>query len=282
ASDVAQRDSFWLRADPVHLRLGRDRMTLIPGVGCSISRAEAEGLVAALNRHFGAQHRFVAVKAEQWCMQTASDSAFESTSPLESAGQPVDATLLRGPGARWNALLNEIQMVLHEHPLNAERELRGDPAINSVWLWGAGHIPATAHGPWHSVTADDALAAGLARLAGVRQRELPAGAQEWLERAPDEGRHLVVLDMLRAVLALSDVETQGERVAALEARWFTPLLEALRRGRIGMVTIHVPDSGQACETMRSDLRRFWRRPRPLGAWCPPPVAAVRSGTMTDR
>jgi hypothetical protein len=32
-----------------------------------------------------------------------------------------------------------------------------------------------------------------------------------------------------------------------------------------MVTLHVPDGAEclACETIRGDLRRFWRRPRRL-------------------
>jgi hypothetical protein len=116
------------------------------------------------------------------------------------------------------------------------------------------------------VTTDDALAAGLARMAGMRHQALPAGAQQWLERAPREGRHLVVLDSLRAALALGGADAHVERLAALESRWFAPLLEALRDDRIGMVTVQVPDSGHAYETVRSDLRRFWRRTRPLAAY----------------
>ena len=35
-------------------------------------------------------------------------------------------------------------------------------------------------------------------------------------------------------------------------------------GRVGMVTVHVPDSlGASFETVRGDLRRFWRRPKAL-------------------
>src|SRR5262245_5251402 len=40
------RSEAWLRADPVHLRLTRDRFTLIPGIGCSITAGEAEAFVA--------------------------------------------------------------------------------------------------------------------------------------------------------------------------------------------------------------------------------------------
>ena len=98
---------------------------------------------------------------------------------------------------------------------------------------------------------------GLARLAGARQRGLPASAAAWLDRLPGDGRHLVVLDELRV---------QPERAEVLERGWFAPLLAALRAGRIGMVTIRVPDApdGASFETIRGDLRRFWRRPRAIG------------------
>ena len=265
--DLQDRVSVWLRADPVHLRLGRARATLIPGVGCNLSRDEAMAFVAALNGHFGAEHLFVMVRPEQWCLRTAGEGALEALPPLELAGQEVDTALPRGTeAARWHALMNEIQMVLHEHPLNSERERRGDPPINSVWLWGAGRLPAAVEAPWHSVSADDALAAGLARIAGIRQRALPAGAREWLDGAPREGRHLVVLDSLRAALALGGADSHVQRLAALESRWFAPLLEALRGDRIGMITVQVPDAGDGYETVRSDLRRFWRRARPLAAY----------------
>ena len=33
-----------------------------------------------------------------------------------------------------------------------------------------------------------------------------------------------------------------------------------------MLTVHVPDAGASFETVRGDLRRFWRRPRPLAEY----------------
>jgi len=260
-------DACWLRADPVHLRVGLDRLTLFPSAGLGISREEADALVATLNLHFAAEFSFVAARPDCWCLRAASEVALEALAPLDLAGQEVDANLPRGPdAARWHALMNEVQMALHDHPVNLDREQRGEPAVNSVWFWGAGRLPATARGPWHSITADEPVAAGLARLAGLRHRAVPEGAREWLGRAPDEGRHLVVLDSLRGAIALGDLESHAGRLAALEARWFAPLLEALRGGRIGMVTVRAPDSGLSVETVRGDLRRFWRRVRPLSEY----------------
>lgn len=54
------------------------------------------------------------------------------------AGQtPAARTLLR--------LLNEAQMLFHDHPVNAERAARGLPAINGLWISGAGRWDG--HGP---------------------------------------------------------------------------------------------------------------------------------------
>src|SRR6185436_9481490 len=263
---VDEPGTRWVRADPVHLRLGSDRCTLIPGVACGISREEADALVAALNRDFEGRCVFVMARPDQWCLRTSSDAVLETAPPLELAAQEVEVSLPGGAdSAQWLALLNEIQMALHGHPVNAERELHGALLINSVWLWGTGRLPQEAHGHWNSLTTDDAFAAGFAQLAGMRHRPLPASAAEWLERAPLEGRHLVVLDSLRSVLALSGPEQHADRLAALEARWFAPLLEALRSDRVGMVSVHACDSGYSCETVRSDLRRFWRRTRPIAA-----------------
>jgi hypothetical protein len=144
--------------------------------------------------------------------------------------------------------------------VNEAREARGEPTVNSVWLWGTGSAERT-RCRWQSVAADDPAVIGAARLAGARQRAAPRSARDWLERLPEDGRHLVVLDALRTRLALGQEAALDE----LEQHWFQPLLAALRAGRIGMVTLHVPDGAEALsfETIRADLRRFWRIAKPL-------------------
>jgi hypothetical protein len=196
-------------------------------------------------------------------LRVKGDAAIEGRSPLELAGQDVNANLPAGPdAAHWHSTLNEVQMLLHEHPVNEAREV----PLNSLWFWGAGRLPAEAAGPWQSVTADEPVALGLAKLAAMRHRALPAGAGEWLERLPETGRQLVLFDQLAAASALRDAEAHAARLGALEADWFAPLLAALRSGRVGMVTVHLPEAGLSIETVRGDLRRFWRRPRPLAAY----------------
>jgi hypothetical protein len=252
-------EASWARADPVHLQLMRDRVVFVPGEALSISRDEAQALAAALNRHFAGQLELQALEAARWCARLSADLDLPAASPLEMAGRGIE------PGSRADALLNEVQMVLHEHPVNEAREARGEPPLNSVWLWGAGRSPLGVQAQWQSITADEPIALGLARAARIRSRGVPESAQAWLGRSPEEGRHLVVLDALRLPIALSDTAAFASAVEDLEKEWFAPLLAALRAGRIGMVSVHLPDpdAGASFETVRGDLRRFWRRPRPL-------------------
>jgi len=243
----------WSRADPVHLRVLRDRLALVPAGAFEITAGEAAALCDALSRHF-APLEFVPVDAGRWC---ATLDARVSETPLERAGREVDVQ------EGMQAFLNEAQMLLHAHPVNEAREARGEHAVNSVWLWGGGPAPVVPPCRWQSVSAGDPLVLGLARAAEARHLPLPAGAGEWLERAPEEGRHLVVLDALRLPLALGGAGESRAALEALERGWFAPLLAALRDGRVAMVTVHVPDAAASFETVRADLRRIWRRPRPL-------------------
>lgn len=260
AAGLEPGGGHWLRADPVHLRPDRDRVLLIPSAGFDIAADEAQSLCDALNRHFADQFSLHAFAPDRWCLCARSAIELRARAPIEIAGRDIDAEL---PHKSWHAQLNEIQMALYQHAVNTAREARGDPAVNGVWLWGAGALPREAQGPWHSVSADDPATLGVAKLAGMRHRAPGAGAAAWLERAPEDGRHLVQLDVLRGAHALGDAGALAARTLELETQWFAPLLAALRAGRVGMLTVHVPDAGASFETARADLRRFWRRPRPL-------------------
>lgn len=263
--------AVWMRADPAHLRLNRDQLILVPAAAFGLQAAEAEGLAEVLNRHFAGQLRFYPLSADRWCVRVEELAVGElrTQTPGDVAGKDINRHLPAGAGSiRWHQVLNEIQMVLHEHPVNEAREARGEPAVNSVWLWGAGRLPGDLSSAFQSVTADDPLALGLARTAGLRHRAVPADAQAWLDRLPGEGRQLVVLDALRMPLGLSDFDAWRARIADLDARWFTPLAAALKAGSVGMVTVLVPDGRnlRAFESTRNDLRHFWRRPKPLASF----------------
>jgi hypothetical protein len=259
---AANRDpgnDSWLRADPVHLRLMRDRAVVMPAEAMQISQDEADALCASLNEHFAGVMEIVPLDAGRWSARVFGKALdLDDVPALQVAGRETRLSRER------DREVTEIQMVLHAHPVNAAREARGEPPINSLWLWGAGAAskPTSA---WKSILADEPLVMGLAMLARTHYRSLPADAAQWLQNAPEDGRHLVVLDVLRAPALLLEVDRYHERLAALEKNWFAPLMKALRQGRIGMLTLHVPNAAEAVsfETIRGDLRRFWRLAKPI-------------------
>jgi len=267
-------DALWMRADPVHLRVSRDNLLLVPATAFCLEHAQAERLAEAINQHFAGKFTVYPVHPEFWCMRVDTGIGvleLRTTSLADVAGRDIGGHLPSGRDAmRWHRLLNELQMLLHGEAVNEEREARGEPAVNSLWPWGLGRLPAGLTARWQSVSANDALARGLAQATRVRHYALMVNASEWLARMPENGRQLVVLDPLRIPLALSDLAAWQARLVELEERWFAPLLAALKAGRIGMLSITTPDASDALtyEAMRSDLRRFWRRPSPLAAYIP--------------
>ncbi len=262
-------DALWLRADPIHFAIEREHATIVPSAAFAVTRDEAEALCETLNKHFVGEMTIYPLRPERWCARLGAEFAAPlARSPLELARLPLKQHLPAGEDARrWAARLNESQMLLHNHPVNVAREARGELPVNSLWFWGAGRLTQNPAGRkrsrFKSVTADEPLARGLARHAAIATRELPADAAAWLAASPEDGVHLVVLDSLRAPQALGDAQAHAASLQEIDALWCAPLLEALRAGRIGMVTIHAPEAGLSFEATRGDLRRFWRRARSL-------------------
>jgi hypothetical protein len=256
ADGGAPERNFWMRADPVHLRVGRDSLVLADSAAFEVSRAESQALVETLNRHFVPTMLVYPMRPARWYVRLDKAPDMHTTPAAAARGVAIDEMLPSGPDAvRFHALMNEAQMLLHEHPVNAEREARGEPALNSIWFWGGGVIDAEHARPFSMVFGDDPLARGLALAAGIPVRALPKDAGSVLAALGDEGRALVVLDAPR-------------EARLLERDWFGPLLAALKSGRIGMLTLQLcgVDSLLEVETVRSDLRYFWRRRKPLSAY----------------
>jgi hypothetical protein len=96
-----------------------------------------------------------------------------------------------GIAKRWRKLQNEIQMLWHIGPVNEEREQRGMPSINSLWISGIGKLNDVrvpeALKQSRCLIGQHPMLAGLARLLGLpyeitlNENNL-AGAFAWLEQ----------------------------------------------------------------------------------------------------
>ena len=271
----------WMRADPVHLKVGMDSMMLADSTLCPLDTTEAQALAAHLNRHFGDRMSLVAPHPHRWYLRADSLPALRTQAVAEVRGDTIRDRLPEGDdSAHWRALMNEVQMVLHEHPVNEARESRGQLPVNSLWFWGPGTHQAPEGRPFDLVLADDALARGLAASSGASTARLPADAASWLDRLqlPVSGRVLIVLDSLRPLSAYADGPAWLQEAHRLESTWFAPLLAALRAGQLGMLSLHAcaPGWGKSVEVTRLDLQRFWRRVKPLQQQAQGPDARGRT------
>jgi hypothetical protein len=260
----------WLRADPVHLKLEGNQLVLADSGVFALSQQEAESLADSLNAHFADQGLlFHPLRPDRWYLRVAQSPALETTPLAQAAGRSIDPLLPRGADApAWRARMNEIQMLLHGHAVNEQREAAGQLPINSVWLWGGGNIADAVPGRFSAVWSADPFAAGLAQAARIPARALPGDAAQFFRASPSEGVNLILLDALRGAARYGDAHGWRESLAQLERDWFAPLLEALRRERIGMLSVHAlgPGGVISVETTRGDLRRFWRRVKPLASY----------------
>jgi hypothetical protein len=257
----AARSGHWLCADPVHLRFHHERIILADAGAFALDNDEAQSIVEALNVEFSDVGHFLAASGGRWYLRlnVAVDHPVEPISAV--AGRLVDGER-RGsalPLTRW---LNEVQMFLHRHPLNERREAAGQPAINSLWLWGGGVLPAGIAPAFSAVFTDNPLAAGLARTAGIPQHGRPLRLDDL--RADAGKQPLVVLDQLLARVLYEDSDGWRDGFEQLDAGWFIPLKKALG-GEVDRISLLAP-------TVYGDLRytltagdrwKLWKSGQPL-------------------
>jgi hypothetical protein len=259
--------AYCLRADPVHLRMDRDRLALVENALFDLTLDEANAFGAVLTDHFAKEGiEFHAARPKRWYVRLPQTPRLVTHSTMEAAGRDVQRFLPSGADAlTWHRLFNEAQMLLHDHAVNAERERRGEPAVNSVWFWGGG-IKAPARGrPCDALWSDDALAIALGSTADISVCACPRTAAEWRAAAAvGESSHLIVLDRLACAAAHQDSMTWQSELMDLEASWFAPLARSLREGHLASVTLIAPGDS-ACwrfEVQRTDLLKFWRNAKP--------------------
>jgi len=247
-------EGSWLRADPVHLRLQRDQLVLLPA---EADMEDAGLLSAALNAHFAGQGiAFFAPHPQRWYLRLDRVPDIETVPLSQAAGRNVRDLLPRGREAgHWHRLFNEIQMLLFAHPLNAAREARGELPINSLWLWGCGTNVAPQKN-YEQVSSDDDLAAMFAVAAGI---PFSAWAAVW---HGEQNRQLLVFTGLRRALKNGDLHAWHTALQQFETSHAEPLWHALRAGKIAQLRVDIIGRGTVLLT-RADAWAFWRRRLPL-------------------
>lgn len=240
---------YFLFADPVHLLLQRDSFSLSAPVPMVLTAEETASLIDSLNRHLASDGlRFMAGASGHWYLHMTEPPAMVSHYPGLAIDRDIHGFLPRGPkAARWRQLGNEIQMLLHAHPVNQHRESLGQPACNSLWFWGGGKLPQK--GVAMSVRAYGAmpLLEGLGRLGNIERGDLPHDFSAI-------GTHMQTWVQLDEFACIDD--------------WFRQATDALRRGKLRCLQLSFAVNGKVLSATlrRRDLLKFWRKRHPLNTY----------------
>ena len=226
--------AYWLAADPVTLVVGRADVQLA-GVVNDLKRADADALVATLNAHFADDGlAFVAPRSDALFVRVATKVRLSTHPPDAALGRPLRPLFPDGPdAAAWRRWQSEIEMLLHEHPVNVLRESAGRPPANSLWFSCGGTLPPRpSPAPSIRTYAASGIVGALAAHAGSPSRARPGLLREVL--ADSAG--------VRTIVVAFDAPLD---VGAIDKAWFGPVRDALATGTLDAVTLVVDDAGDA-------------------------------------
>ncbi|OGU21258.1 MAG: hypothetical protein A2580_10770 [Hydrogenophilales bacterium RIFOXYD1_FULL_62_11] len=259
AADGGAGGGYWLRADPVHLRVMRDRIVLADSSLFDLLQQEADALVASIRQHFGDALRPLPLHPTRWYLHFPHAPHLRTTPVSVASGRDIHPLLPQGDAAGpLRVRLNELQMLLFDHPVNLAREARGELPVNSVWLWGGGSAP-VAPPAGRPVYARDATARALGAFCGSSVYPPPPQ----LEPAMLKTAGVVLLDDLTLAGQCGDAYGWREAMRELERSWFVPLLAALRTVDAAGLSLLDPVNGRGLQLQAMDAWKIWRRPRSL-------------------
>jgi hypothetical protein len=259
--------AWWLRADPVHLQADLDHLRLVEPAGLALDEEGAQALIASFNAHFEADGLALHARGpERWYLRCAEALPAVTHAPARVSGRNLFHWMPEGEaGGRLRALINETQMLFHEHVVNRDRARRGLLPVSGVWPWGGGRLAAPRPGTWKKIWSDTPLIRGLGALQESHVAELTEDLHAWYAQA-EAGRHLIWLAGDAPAARAGEVGAWRAALQRFEAAWFSPLWSLLAAGRL-TAQLHLDGLGQF-ELDHLSRWRIWRRPRPPNRWWP--------------
>ena len=245
---TGDRPKIWMAAaDPVYLEPRLDHLFLH---ALPVREFEA----GALRKLFDHLHERLADDGVAGFARVGRMGYLRADEPLETAALSAAAVDQRVPNdwmpsgleaAGYRQLLSEIEMALHDHPVNAARMEAGRFPVNSLWLWGGGMLPAARPEPLPPLFCNDPLLLGWWRINESPAAAWPGSVEDCLEASADGFAALIPLA----------VEHADELEPALAA-----LHDALRRRELTEVRLFLAN-GAVVRLRRGHRWRWWRSAR---------------------
>jgi hypothetical protein len=199
-----------------------------------------------------------------------------TTDPSRALARELEASLPTGRDAAVLKRLGaEMEMWLHNHPLNEGRARRGELPVSTLWLWGggpplevkgdptppvdhstSGGQPTVSDQPtFRMAFGSDPYLAGLCSLNGTPLHPLP-------EQLPDLAQYpgveqVALVAQITSLLQAKPRWMMFEALAHIDNGFIQPAMAALRRGAVDSVVLVANDT--QLHINRRDRLKFWRR-----------------------
>ncbi|MCF8165996.1 MAG: hypothetical protein K9J35_04915 [Rhodoferax sp.] len=183
---------------PVHFHATRDHLILMAQSQIDLTANESANLLQValpfIEEDF--RNKVLFQGQRDWFIPAGPFASLATHSIDQAHGRNIDwwmprDTNVTGVAKLWRKLQNEIQMLWHIDPVNQEREQRGYPSINSLWISGIGKLADIQTSPLlenvNQLYGDHPLLVGLAKyLAIPQQREIDFSKLQntfaWIDR----------------------------------------------------------------------------------------------------
>jgi hypothetical protein len=244
--------SDWLHAQPVHLAAGLNEVTLVPLRGeLGLSADEFAAIAPTLREHLAdTKVRFHQTRANQWLIGSQDEWKVRTVATEFAINTDWNTALPQGEDAgQIRRLMTEMQMLLHDHPINQRRTSRGIPTVNSLWFWGNGPVKRETKIQRLNCVGDNEYLDGVCLLHGWKV-SAPTTIVDGLADIRDR-------DGMVCVIGCADMNE-------LESGWLSPAIAELKRGSVDRVKVVIDAWELSIDRWR--LRRFWRRDRSPGQW----------------
>ena len=235
--DDKRPEGYWMRADPVHLIADQRSLRLLDASNLALTQHDALVLAASLRESFTELGWELEVPIPtRWYVKMNNKPDIQTSEIHSVVGDDIKAHMPRGNDAViWHRLMNEIQMQLHDADINQLRVDRGELAVNSLWLWGAGTLPDLLERRWSRVYGEDNNTMGLAMLSNTPCLALPERAEDLFDEDNKSADILLVLSEFQTSMAERD--QRGKQLRQFDQQWCSFFLEQLKKGSLGKLRI---------------------------------------------
>ena len=141
---TGERPSAWIAAaDLVYLEPRLDHLCLHAQARVDVPTSDLRPLFDHLQRSLEDGSDFGFARIGSCGYVRANDPMATASLPAYMVDQqkPDEFMPSGDDAASYRNLISEIEMALHDHEVNLQRQAKGQSPINSLWLWGGGVAP---------------------------------------------------------------------------------------------------------------------------------------------